>query len=84
MKLYSQKCSKSVHPLKGGGGGGRKKVYPVFRGGGGGSFRSAIFPFCSPPLPVINDQSLSGIQLKLTGVYPIGLLVRMHKHIQKK
>ena len=45
-----------------GGGGGCKKV-PLFKrgvlgGGGANSFGPAIFPFCSLPLPVINDQSL--------------------------
>ena len=35
------------------GGGGRKK-FPLFQ-----SFGPAIFPFCSPTLPVINDQSRS-------------------------
>ena len=41
--------------------GGRKKFPPALRGGGGGvtRFGPAIFPFCSPPLPIINDQSLS-------------------------
>ena len=39
---------------------GRKKFYPVLRGAGAKSFGPAIFPFCSPPpLPVINDQSLT-------------------------
>ena len=38
---------KGFHSLKGrGGGGGAKKIRPT------------ICPFCSPPLPVINDQSL--------------------------
>ena len=45
-----------------GGGGGREQFYPALGGKGGGakSFILAIFPFCSPPpLPVINDQSLT-------------------------
>ena len=42
--------------LKGGG----VKSFKLSGGGGGAKrFRPAIFPFCSPPLPVINDQSLS-------------------------
>ena len=40
--------------------GGARKVLPCLEGGGGAkSFGPAIFPFCSPPLPVINDQSLT-------------------------
>ena len=45
-----------------GGGGGvgvRKMFYPVLRGGGAESFGPAVFPFSSPPIPIINDQSLS-------------------------
>ena len=33
--------------------GGCKKFYPVLRGGGAKSFRPAIFPFCSPPSPLL-------------------------------
>ena len=36
------------------------KFYPYEKGGGGKSFGPAIFLFCSPPLPVINDPSLTG------------------------
>ena len=46
--------AESFHPLKG----GREKFYPVLRGGAK-SFGPVIFPFCSPLLPVINDQSLN-------------------------
>ena len=36
-----------------------QKVLPCLEGGGGAkSFGPAIFPFCSPPIPIINDQSL--------------------------
>ena len=34
------------------------KFYP-YEKGGAKSFGPAIYPFCSPPLPVINEQSLS-------------------------
>ena len=34
-----------------------KKCYPVLRRGAK-SFRPQVFPFCRPPLPIINDQSL--------------------------
>ena len=38
---------------------GEKNCYRLWGGGGGRkSFRPAIFSFCSPPLPVIIDQSL--------------------------
>ena len=57
---------KSFHSLKG----GARKVLPCLEGGGGAkSFGPAIFPFCSPPLPVINDQSL---------VYKVGYLTTVH------
>ena len=54
--------AKSFHSLKGGG--GHKKYYPVLRGGGGAptNLGPAVFPFCSPPFPVINDQSFSLIE----------------------
>ena len=51
------------------GGGGREKFPRFKRGvrevlpcleGGAKSIGPAIFPFCRPPLPVINDQSLTG------------------------
>ena len=41
--------AKSFHFLKG----GAQKVLPCLEWG------PAIFPFCSPTLPVINDQSLT-------------------------
>ena len=50
--------AKSFHSLKKKGG-GLKKFYPALRGATK-SFGPMIFPFCSPPLPVINDQSLRG------------------------
>ena len=45
----------------GGGGGGGGATFPplVFKvRGGGNSFKPTIFPFCTPPLSVINDSSL--------------------------
>ena len=51
--------AKSFHSLKGGRGGGAQTVLPCLQGVGTKSFRLAIFPFRSPPFPVINDQSLS-------------------------
>ena len=51
------------HPLKGG---GAQKVVPCLEGGGAKSFGPVIFPFCSPFLPVINDQSL-GVLLVIIG-----------------
>ena len=39
--------------------GGGAKSFHSLKGGGAKSFRPANFPFCSPPLRVINDQSLS-------------------------
>ena len=43
---------------------GVQKVLPCLEGGGGAkSFRPVIFPFCSHPLPVINDQSLRPLLL---------------------
>ena len=43
-------------------GGGHKKFFPVSRGGPK-SFGPANFPFSIPPLPVINDWSLT-VRLK--------------------
>ena len=39
--------------------GGCEKFYPVLRGGGRKEFRTRDFPILKPPLPVINDQSLT-------------------------
>ena len=39
--------------------------YPVLGVGGTKSFRPAIFLFCTPPLPVINDQSLNKLYISL-------------------
>ena len=51
---------KSFHSLKGGGGGGLEKFYPVLRWGGAQNVLDPRFPhFVAPPLSVINDQSLS-------------------------
>ena len=61
-----------------GGGGGGHETFPLLQkgaqnvlpclevGGGGGtkSMEPAIFPFCKPPLPVINDRSLRGVRTK--------------------
>ena len=42
------------------GGGGREKFYPVLRGGGAQTVLDPQFShFVAPPLPVINDQSLT-------------------------
>ena len=52
--------------------GGAQKVLPCLEGRGGGGankFEPAIFPFCSPPLPVINDQSL----ICMPGTYKLKL-----------
>ena len=38
---------------------GANKVVSCLEGGGAKSFGPTIFPFCSPPFPIINDQSLS-------------------------
>ena len=50
--------------LKGGGGGEMEhnKFYPVLKGRGAKCFGPAIFPFCSPPLPLANVQSLKGLK----------------------
>ena len=50
--------AKSVHSLKGG---RARKVLPCLEGGGAKSFGPMIFHFVAPPLPIINDQSLSGV-----------------------
>ena len=42
--------------------GGPKMFYPVLRGGAK-SFGPTILPFCSPPLHLINDQSLKLIDI---------------------
>ena len=68
--------------------GGRKKFYPVLRGGAQ-SFGPAIFPFCSSPLPVINDQSLSIFTVVFGGrtqpqkIHPPPLLLKQ-RHLKKK
>ena len=39
---------------------GMQKVLPCLEGGGGAKcFGPAIFPFLSPPLPIINDQFIN-------------------------
>ena len=43
---------------------GGAKSFTLSWGGGAKSFGPAIFPFCSPPLPVINDQSLISLNLR--------------------
>ena len=52
--VFPQKLGSLSHTE---GGGGGRKIYPVLRGSAKG-FEPAILPFYSPPLPVINDQSL--------------------------
>ena len=49
----------SFRHIEGGGGGGAKSCTLSRRGGGAKSFGITIFPFCSPALPIINDQSQS-------------------------
>ena len=53
----------SFHSLKGGW--GCEKFYPVLRGGGRGRKASDLrySHFVAPPLPVINDQSLSLVSI---------------------
>ena len=46
--------AKTFHSLKG----GAQNVLPCPEEGGAKSFGPAIFPFCRPPLPGNNDQSL--------------------------
>ena len=73
---YCRGGALSFHSLKGG---GARNVLPCLEGGGAKSFGPAIFPFCSPPLPVINDQSLSSKHVAVK----IVLLSKAWTYIQK-